>query len=77
MPSTRHAQANPGVVPIADLGLGGQNWAELVFQGFPSGTVQPVQFIPNPEVQFFTPYKLPVSYEGIDSQVYMYSTGNI
>ena len=60
---SHYSQRNAATFPIPELGYGGQNWAELVFQGVPQ-SLQPMpgHFIQNPDFQFFTPYKLPVSF---------------
>ncbi|XP_073252141.1 uncharacterized protein [Porites lutea] len=47
-----------GTIPVAELGLTRQTWAELVFPGTP-GTIQPIHLIQNSDFQFYTPYKLP------------------
>lgn len=47
-----------GTIPVAELGLTRQTWAELAFPGTP-GTIQPIHLIPNSDFQFYTPYKLP------------------
>ena len=63
--STSYRQANSGPITQANtrtVPIAGQNWAELVFHGMPAGQMQQFHFIQNPDVQFFTPYKLPVSY---------------
>jgi len=58
---THHTQGNiAAAVPDAQLGFGGQNWAELVFQAVPQSLQPvPVHFVQSPDCQFFTPYKLP------------------
>lgn len=58
---TRHTQGNIiAAVPDAQLGIGGQNWAELVLQAVPQSLrPMPVHFIQSPDCQVFTPYKLP------------------
>lgn len=62
---SHHSRGNiAAAVPDAQLGYGGQNWAELVFQAVPQSLQpMPVDFIQSPDYQFFTPYKLPVSYK--------------
>lgn len=62
MSLTRHTQGNiVAAVPDAQLGIGGQNWAELVLQAVPQSLQpMPVHFIQSPDCQVFTPYKLPV-----------------
>lgn len=55
-PSPHRIQTRTATVHVGELGLAGQNWAELV--GMP-GPIQPIHLIQNSEFQFFTPYKLP------------------
>lgn len=58
---TRRTQGNiVAAVPDAQLGIGGQHWAELVLQAVPQSLQpMPVHFIQSPDCQVFTPYKLP------------------
>ena len=67
MSLTRHTQGNiVAAVPDAQLGIGGQNWAELVLQAVPQSLQpMPIHFIQSPDCEVFTPYKLPVRNESV------------
>ena len=67
MSLTRHTQGNiVAAVPDAQLGIGGQNWAELVLQAVPQSLQPiPIHFIQSPDCEVFTPYKLPVRNESV------------
>lgn len=58
---SRYSQRNVATLPIAELGYGHHNWAEVVFQGTIPQSLQPIQghFLQNPDLQFFAPIKLP------------------
>lgn len=56
--SSGRGHISSGTIPVAELGLTRQTWAELVFPGTP-GTIQPIHLIQNSDFQFYTPYKLP------------------
>ena len=67
MSLTHHTQGNiVAAVPDAQLGIGGQNWAELVLQAVPQSLQpMPIHFIQSPDCEVFTPYKLPVRNESV------------